>query len=383
MPSILIAGYPYIKESYLKTFDLYRESVCFLLPKVWKAKGGKLIFKPPARDNIFKTKAFFYHSHYPVIGGLLKGWMPLFPLYLLKIRHLKVVFSPSEPILFTTLYQGFWTKLMGKKHIIFTWENVPYDQKLKGLRGSIQKLILKMNLLFCDAVVCGNKKGAEIFEKLTKKPIETIPLSGIDTEFFKKTSGEKKFKDLNLQDKIVFTFAGAIGYRKGVHLILESMAEVIKEIPNSYLIIAGSGEYEKEIKDLIDKLNLGSYIRLIEWLGHEDLRSLLSASDVFVYPSMPYGGWEEQFGYSMAEASLMEVPVISTRTGSIDEVIVNGSTGFLVDPDNSKMLKQAMVKLAQSEELRKTLGQSGRNYIQEHFSYQRVAEKFHNFFQKI
>ncbi len=381
--SLLIAGYPYIKENYLKTFDSYPSDVFFLLPRNWKAKGGKLIFKAPIRPNIYTTRSSFYHSNYPIIGGLLKGWMPLFPSYVLKTKNLDKVFSSSEPTLLTTLYQGFWTKLFGKKHIIFSWENIPYNQKFKGFKGLIQMSILRLNLFFCDAIVCGNKKSAEIFRNLTKKPVAIIPLSGVDSDFFKKIDIERKFNGVDLNDKVVFTFAGALGYRKGIHLILEAMEAALKEIPNSYLIIAGSGEYEESLKSKVTSLKLDQNVTFIPWLDSAGLRELLSVSDVFLYPSISFGGWEEQFGYSMAEASLMEVPVISTRTGSIEEVVLDGVNGLLIESDNTKSLTEAMLKLGRDKNLRNNLGQAGRKHIEENFSYKVVADKFYKFFQSL
>lgn len=381
--SLLIAGYPYIKEEYFKTFDSYPGAAYFLLPKTWKAKGGKLTFKSPERNNVFTTKALFYHSNYPVVGGALKGWMPFFPFYIFKAKDLKLVFSPSEPILLTTLYQGFWTKLFGKKHVVFSWENISYSKKLRGLKGLFHKLILRLNLYFCDAVVCGNKKGAEIFKDLTKKPVKVIPLSGVDTNFFNRITFDRKFKDIDLSGKVVFSFAGALGYRKGIHLIIESMIEVIKEVPNTHLIIAGSGEYEQNIRAKIESSGLSKQINLISWLGRAELKELLLVSDIFLYPSISFGGWEEQFGYSMAEASLMGVPVISTQVGSIEEVVKNGVTGILIEPGRADQLKNAMIKLAQNEDMRRTMGQAGRRYVVENFSYQAVADKFYKLFNEI
>ncbi len=381
--SLLIAGYPYIKETYLKTFDSYLGDVFFLLPKIWKAKGGKLIFKAPTRPNIYTTPSSFYHSNYPIIGGLLKGWMPFFPLYLLKIKNLDKVFSSSEPTLLTTLYQGFWAKLFGKKHIIFSWENIPYNQKFKGFKGLIQMSILRLNLFFCDAIVCGNKKSAEIFRRFTKKSMAVIPLSGVDSEFFKKKNTEHRFRNIDLGGKVIFTFAGALGYRKGVHLILEAMEAVLKEIPNGYLIIAGSGEYEEGLRLKVKSLKLDHNVTFIPWLDSVGLRELLSVSDVFLYPSISFGGWEEQFGYSMAEASLMEVPVISTWTGSIEDVVLNGVTGLLIESDNAKSLTEAMLKLGGDKNLRDNLGQAGRKYIEENYDYKIIANKFYNFFQSL
>src|SRR3989344_265788 len=211
--NVLIAGYPYIKENYFKTFDYYPEGdkIFFLLPKIWKAKGGKLRFNPPRGDNIFTSGTYFFHSNYPIIGGLLKGWMPFFPLVLFKLRRkIDTVYSPSEPVLLTTLYQGIWTKLFGKKHAIFTWENIRYEDKFSGVNLMIKKFILNLNFALCDGVVCGNKKALDIVERYIQKPAVVIPLSGVDTDFFKRESSPKKIEESDLTGKIVFNFSGAI-----------------------------------------------------------------------------------------------------------------------------------------------------------------------------
>src|SRR3989344_631497 len=209
---ILIAGYPYIKENYLKTFDYYPEvdKVFFLLPKTWKAKGGKLKFSPPHKDNIYTTNAYFFHSNYPIVGGLLKGWMPSFPLVLFKIRKkIDIVYSPNEPILLTTLYQGFWAKVFGKKHVIFTWENIRYEEKFRGINLLIKNFILNLNFALCDGVVCGNQKALEITNHYTEKPSVVIPLSGVDTEFYNPVTADDIIDEYGLDSKFIYTFAGA------------------------------------------------------------------------------------------------------------------------------------------------------------------------------
>lgn len=378
--NILIAGYAYIKKNYLKTFQFYPEleAINFLLPKVWKAKGGKLQFVPPQRSNIFTAKACFYHSNYPIIGGLLKGWMPAFPFVLFKLSHkINMVYSPSEPILLTTLYQGFWSKFFGKKHIVFTWENIAYEDKFKGFNLLIKKIILKLNLIFCDGVICGNQKAKDIFKKYTDKPVAAIPLSGVDTDFYVKESGPTP------KDKLIYTFAGALGYRKGVHNVIEALKIVLESISNAHLNIVGTGEYEENLKLKVKNLNLEENITFIPWANAEELKNIFSQSDIFVYPSLSHEGWEEQFGYSMAEASLMNLPVITTKTGSIEEVVVDGKTGILINPDNKEELTGAMIKLAQDNKLRIEMGENGRKYIIEHYGYGVVARKFYEFFKSI
>ncbi len=379
---ILVAGYPYIREYYLKTFDQYpeKDQLFFLLPKKWKAKRGQVIFNPPSRDNILITRAYFYHSNYPILGGLLKGWMPALPLYIHRVfkKEKGILYSPSEPILLTTLYQGIWAKIFGLKHVIFTWENVDYEKKFSGLNWLVKKIILRLNLKLCDGIVCGNKKAKDIFSKWTTKPIGVIPISGLDPKVFKPR------ENLKTGDKITFSFIGALGHRKGVHLILRAFRDLFVKIPNAHLMIVGSGEdksYEDRLNDMIKELGIRDSVTKIPWVNHKKLLEILSESDVFLYPSISYKGWEEQFGYSIAEAGLMKVPVISTRSGSIDEVVVDCKTGILVQQDNEGELLNAMMLLGNSEQLRKELGENARKYIIENFSNEIVAEKFYRFFR--
>ena len=384
--SVLVAGYTYIHSSYLNTFENYSGDIFFLLPKIWKAKGGKVVYTSPLGNNILTAKTLFFHSHYPVVGGLLKGWMPAFPLILWRERKQKkitLVFSCSEPTVLSTLYNAFWSKVFTVKHVPFSWENIPYTKKSKGISGFLHNLILRACLALSDGIICGNSKGRDIFMNITKKPIAVIPLIGVNDEFFKPYITEKKFMGTEFFGKTVFTFIGALGYRKGIHLIIEVFQEVLHSVPNAVLVIAGAGEYEQELNNLIKKHSLQDVIFRLPWLDHGQLKQLLAISDIFLYPSFSFGGWEEQFGYSMAEASLMELPVISTCSGSIADVIVDGQTGMLVQQENAEELAHAMIVLGQDQELRERLGKAGRRYISERFNSGKIAMMFHKFFNQI
>lgn len=384
--NILVVGYTYINDSQRATFDFYPrpENVFFLLPKVWKARFGKVIYRGPKGKNIFLTKTFFSHSLYPVIGGLLKGWMPNFPFVLLKLKRkhsIKLVYSCSEPILLTTLYLAFWSKLFGLKFVPFSWENLPYEKKRATW---FKKFILRLTLFFSDGLICGTQRSKRLYEFYTgRKPIAVFPMNGLNQDFFKKQFGPKIFRDIDFSDKIVFSFVGAIDKRKGVHLIVEAFPEVLKKVPKARLIIAGSGQNEVAVQKLIEKLDLSEKITRIPWVDHVELVKLLSVSDVFLCPSLRYQGWEEQFGYAMAEASLTGLPVISTRSGSIEDVVKDGKTGILVEPNDVKALAGSMIRFGQDEELRLRFGAAGREYTSTNLSREAIAKKFHGFFESL
>lgn len=381
---ILISGFPYVRERYFATWRHYPQpdDLLFLLPRRWEAKGGTVVFTPPPDANIIQRAAYFFHSHYPVIGGLLKGWMPSFVSVLWRHRHkVNLVYSCSEPTLLTTTYQALWAKILGKKHVCFSWENIPYTEKFHGMSRWVHLAILRVNLALSDGLICGNTAGVAVHRAYTTKPITVIPMNGLDPEAFRRVdTGDRP---THLSSRIVYTFVGAIGYRKGLHTILEALPAVLMQIPNAHVVIAGSGEHEAQIAARIEELHLQDHVTRIPWIDHKELVTLLSNSDVFLYPSIAHGGWAEQFGYSMAEASLMELPVIATRTGSIAEVVQDGSTGILVPPEDIETLAAAMVRLGIDASLREQMGRAGREYIASTFSHAIIAQRFYEFFRSI
>ncbi|WKZ27350.1 MAG: glycosyltransferase [Candidatus Paceibacterota bacterium] len=376
---ILIAGFPYVRENYLKTFFLDNEhpaddGMLFLLPARWPIKQGAFIYTPPQWKGVHITSTFFHHSHYPVIGGLLKGWMPFFPLFLFRHRRkVDLVYWCGEPTLLSTLYVALWSRLMRKRLVLFSWENVPYEQKLKGVHLAIKQLLLRVHGLLAHGIVCGNEKSERIHAPFFKHTA-IIPMSGVDDAFFAPS------RDEGHADVCTFTFIGAIGVRKGLLYLLDALSEVLRRHTNVRFILAGSGEEESVIQNAIVERGLEAYVERIPWTSRESVRDILNRSDVFVYPSIPYGGWEEQFGYSMAEASLMELPVIATHSGSMSEVVRDGETGLLVPPQDSDALMDAMVRMAQDAAQRKRFGVAGRAFIKAHYAYTEVRRRFFQFF---
>ena len=377
-----VVGFPYVRDEYFAVFRHWPEpdAIRFLLPRRWTAKGGKVVYQAPDDSRVTAVRAYFdrYHHDVPVIGGLMKGWMPSFPIWLWRNRAgIDVVYACSEPILLVTLYYALFTKLLRRKLVLFSWENISYKSKLRGLSYIVHVMLLRLNLWLADGLICGNSKSVGVHREYSAVPMSIVPMNGLDPERFRPNAGGGHYPELEM--KTVYLYAGAIGYRKGIHVLLDAFKKILGDVPEAHLVIAGSGEYEKEIEERIDGLGLRKHVTRFPWLSHHELIRLMSVADVFVYPSIPHSGWEEQFGYSMAEASLMELPVVSTETGSIADVVRDGETGILVPPDDVGSLSDAMTKLGLDRDLRMTMGRAGRRFISESFSHASVARKMYDF----
>ena len=401
---IVITGHPYAFPYYFKVFEYVEnkpphsfsvsESECggksdlvFALPKLWLAKKGKIKIKLGQKPSfqIYGLRAASYGGH--GIKGLFKGWLPglIFLLSYLKIKYgTKVLYSCSEPNLLTTLCNGLMAKLCGMKYIFFTWQNVEPQQYMSGLKLKIYNALARFNLRLADGVICGSKKAAKIISNF-QFPISKIlisPLSGVDTDKFRQNIESNWREELNIkpEDKLIL-FYGALDKRKGVDVLIGAfnILNAKRSTLNARIIIVGTGPEQENLKLLTTHYHLQTKVIFLDWLPNDQLPALLNVADVFVYPSVPSGGWEEQFGYAMAEASACGVPVVATKTGSIDEVVLDGRSGLLVEPNNPERLAEAISQILNDPNIAKQIGEYGRKYVVENFSHEVVVKNITNF----
>jgi len=406
---IIATGHPYAFPYYFRVFEYLKnkpphslseaESECggkddfiFILPKLWVAKRGKVRLKLEQKPEftIFGLPAASYGGH--GIGGLFKGWLPgiVFLLPYLKLKYKsKVLYSCSEPNLLTTFFNGIIAKLCGMKYIFFTWQNVVPEKYMSGLKLKVYKTLVKFNLRLADGVICGNHKAVQIIEELKSKKCELriliSPIAGVDTEKFRPSivSNWREKLGVKSEEKLIL-FYGALDKRKGLNVLIDAykILNTRYEILDTKLIIIGTGPEQENLKLLTTHYSLLTKVIFLDWLPNDQLPALLNTADVFVYPSVPSGGWEEQFGYAMAEASACGVPVVATHTGSIDEVVRDGETGLLVEPNNPERLVEAIAKVLSSENFAKQMGEKGREYVTQNFSHQIITDKIYNFLHK-
>ena len=147
------------------------------------------------------------------------------------------------------------------------------------------------------------------------------------------------------------------------------MAEILKsENINAVIKIAGKGELEQELLSEIKTKNLIDYVELVGF--YENVHEFLSELDIYLCSSEFEG-----FGYSIAEAMLHELPVVGFDISSNPEVIQNNETGILVTPFNILEMKEAIIKLIDNEDLRKSFGIAGYKYVEDNFNKEKSYKK--------
>ena len=175
------------------------------------------------------------------------------------------------------------------------------------------------------------------------------------------------FKDTN-DFKILFV--GRLVPEKGLKYLIEAMKEVIKEIPRATLTIVGDGPLRKELEKLVEELSIQDKIRFEGMKTHSEIPKYMQGADLFVLPSLSEG-----LPLVLLEAMAVGKPVVTTKVGGILDVVIDGETGVIVPPRDSKALIIAITYLLENDEKRMKMSENARRCIEEKFTWKRISEK--------
>lgn len=374
----------------MRTFDFFphKHELFFILPSKWRGRG-RVIVPGGANEGRFRyTTSWtpFYHSKYPIIRGMLKGWMPFAIFTLIKNAKIgDVLLSMAEPNLLTALLYGYTCKLLGLKHVCLTWQNIPYEKRLKGWKLKMTEWFLRKNFQMSSGVLFGTETAYGLHKKYLpkNKKFAIIPQAGVDTDIQIADIREEFIAKHKLEGKILYLFAAMMDERKGVFTTINAFKQSLNKVPNGFLVMVGSGKLLEQAKDLVRELNIEDKVLFMGLLPYDRLLELILIADMLVHPSEPYKDWEEQFGWIFLQAESLKLPVISTNIGCIKETVRDGISGMLVPTKNIDALAQAMEKLAGDRNLRQKMGEAGREFVLSKFSHQKVAENLDAFLHSL
>ena len=162
---------------------------------------------------------------------------------------------------------------------------------------------------------------------------------------------------------------------------MKSAKEIIATIKDVYYMLVGSGKEEKNIRQLIKKYDLEKHFKLISWVNYNMMPKIYNLADIFLYPSYQTKVWKEQFGFALVEAMCCGVPIITTKSGAIPEVV--GDCAIFVKEKDHVDLTRKIVELIENDVLRKKLAIKGINRAKKRFSLDVIAKKHIQFFERV
>ncbi|MEZ5195797.1 MAG: glycosyltransferase [Bacteroidales bacterium] len=335
----------------------------------WKFRPKEFIYEllPELSANIIKyikDKGLdydLYHGHYVDAG----------------IVTLDVAGAFKKPSYFTAHSLGAWKRdQMGgdefemEKKFNFVHRIAEEMRVFRGVNGQTLTSIVQY------------EKLKELYS-FDADNIEIIP-PGVDIRRFHIPSDAEKNKPSNLPDKYIFCMS-RIDSNKGHDFLLRAFARIKDEIPEVDLVIGGGSPNPKPrevevfdmMHDIIAEENMESRVEFIGYVPDKMMTQYYQQAQIFVLPSQ-----FEPFGMTSQEAMACGTPVVASKLGGIRNAITHEVNGLLIDPTNKEEFAAAMLKILKDQEYRNRLGMAAHQLIIEEYSWEAIADKFLDFYQK-
>lgn len=215
---------------------------------------------------------------------------------------------------------------------------------------------------YSDHVITAARSEKEFYERVygrDSKDVTVIP-NGVAKEFFI----ERDYR----RPPMKLLFLGSWEWRKGRRYLAEAFFRIAQEYPNLMLSLVGTGTGETEVKSLFPS-NLRHRICVIPWVAEKDVPGVYAEHDIFVFPSM-----FESMSLVIPEAMASGMPIVTTRTCGMQDIIEDGVTGFLVPPRDSETLAKRVGILIDNPLLCAKLGQAAQQKAKE-ITWDKVARQ--------
>lgn len=157
---------------------------------------------------------------------------------------------------------------------------------------------------------------------------------------------------------------------KGIDLNIRAVGSLIEKYPGIMYYIIGDGPEKENLMKLVSELKLGRNVVFLGRLPHDAVLSYMAESFIFSLPS-----YEEGFGVVYIEAMAQGRPVIGVKGEGIEDVIIPGKNGFLVEPRNYEDIARTIDFIFENPERAIEIGREGRDYAEKKLSWDDNAAK--------
>ncbi len=180
-------------------------------------------------------------------------------------------------------------------------------------------------------------------------------------------------------DPPILLCLGRLDHDKGFDIAITGFAKVLEIYPDAKMVIAGEGPDKIEIETCVQKLKLDQSIEFIGRVEIEDIPDLINRVTIVIIPSRS----RESFGLVALQAAQFARPVIASNVGGLPEIVLHNKTGLLTEPENSKSIENAILKLLADIDNTKKIGSSAYLRTIKEFSISEYIDKYETIYNRL
>ena len=316
----------------------------------------------PRRSWALKVEAMHFESTF--LSHSLEGKSPFASVIAAaKTLVLLVRFNPESVICggydsFAAWTSFVWCTVTGRRFVLWLESNAR-DQRTPGrLKDYLKRLIVS----HADAIAASGKATAEYVRQLgaREEQVSFAPFGG-DNDFFAREAAQvdaAQEKMTRSWPARLVLYSGRLVVQKGVYVVLEAFRSIAQRLPDAGLLIVGHGPELESMQDFCRRNDLAR----VYFAGpqpYERMPFFYALADVLVLPT-----FSDAWGFVVNEAFACGVPtIVSHVAGACDDLIVEGETGFALEPGDAEELASKILRLLENPALRARMSSNCRRLI--------------------
>jgi glycosyltransferase involved in cell wall biosynthesis len=272
---------------------------------------------------------------------------------------------------------GYLLKIITRKPVFVTAHGLDVTYKKFYYQKINRPFLKRMDRVFA---VSQNTVEECVKRGVKRKKCKFVP-NGVDAPVQEKKYTKKdleKFLDISLDNKKMLLSVGRLIPRKGVEWFI---SDVIERLPSEVIyVIAGEGPKREEIEHAVHNRGLENRVFIVGRVNDDQREMLFQTSDIFVMPNIRVDGDVEGFGIVAIEAAIQGLPVVASNIEGINDAIIEGHNGFLVETGNAQAFEEKLRNLLLETDL-ESLSKKVAEYTRFNYSWEHVSNIYQKEFQ--
>lgn len=363
-----------------------KRSISGMLKNVLEGKSAESIVGRPLRVHYLSAskETFFYNfsfqlaclrqipklhkdHHFDLIHSHLSHMPDIFLQILKRIR------VPTVATVHSTIKVQKDVSLMACS----CFSDLEWSEKNTLLLYPLINFLQQKYVRNVSRLIAVSKATGELIRQQLKVRAEKIDVvyNGVDTNLFRsptRTEIEKKYS------KPTIVYVGRIIAKKGLHVLIDAMPEVLRFFPEAKFLFVGGGNVNL-CKKMMEELKIPEKnFSFVGHLGYFERPEILCQATIFVNPS-----FFENCSLSILEAMSCGTAVVASNVGGNPEIIKSGKNGILVPVSDSRALASAIISLLKNENLNRKICREARKRVERSFSSEKSTLETYRIYEKI
>ena len=262
-----------------------------------------------------------------------------------------------------------------------TFARIASKRETEGMRTKGQDRVERLAFGASSKIIVNSAAvQAHLVERGLKESRLEIIHNGVDVAAFdmarSRTGDVRRQLDLPEDTKLVTVVANLRHDVKNIPMFLRAAERIIEDGFEPTFVIAGEGEMKADLEAMAAELGIERYTYFVGRC--DNVPALLASSSVCVLPSRAEG-----FSNSVLEYMAAGKPVVVTDVGGAAEVVIEGETGYLVEPDDDEAMAERIAELLRDDDKAAAFGEKARERVATDFSTKRQLEKTLDLYKRL